>query len=63
MAKYRDGKADIKGRENWIIRFPWDRLVLLRQEARPTTNPGHRHGEIQKFGVVVNRSIICHLTF
>jgi hypothetical protein len=30
MAKYRDGKAGIRGRENWTIRFPWIRLVLMR---------------------------------
>jgi hypothetical protein len=47
---------------NWTIRFPWIRPILLRKEARPTTNPGHRRGEIQKVGVVINRSIIRHLT-
>jgi hypothetical protein len=30
MAKYRYGKADIKGHENRIIRFSWIRPVLLR---------------------------------
>jgi hypothetical protein len=46
MAKYRDGKANIRGRENWTIRFPWIRPVLLLQEAHPATNPGHRRDEI-----------------
>jgi hypothetical protein len=39
MAKYEDSKTGIRGRENRTIRFPWIRLVLLRQEVRPTTNP------------------------
>jgi hypothetical protein len=29
MAKYRDGKASIRGHENRTIRFPWIRLVLM----------------------------------
>jgi hypothetical protein len=62
MAKYRDGKADIRGCENWTIWFPWIRPVLLRQEAYPATNPGHHNGEIQKVRIVINRSIIWRLT-
>jgi hypothetical protein len=62
MAKYRDGKAGIRGRKQQIIWFPWIRPVLLRQEAHPTTSPGHRRNKIQKVGIVVNRSIIRCLT-
>jgi hypothetical protein len=58
MARYRDDEAGIRGHENWTIRFPWVRSELLWQEAHPTTNLGHHRGEIQKVGVVVNRSII-----
>jgi hypothetical protein len=32
MAKYRDGKAGIRGQENWTIRFPKpDHLISLGQ--------------------------------
>jgi hypothetical protein len=69
MAKYRDGKTDIRGHENrtilfpnWTIRFPWIRSLLLRQQARPATNPGHRHDKIQMFRIVVSMSIIRRLT-
>jgi hypothetical protein len=62
MAKYRGGKAGIRGRENRTIRFPWIRPVLLRQEARLATDPEHRRDKIQKVGIVVNRSIIRCLT-
>jgi virulence-associated protein VagC len=62
MAKYRDGKADIRGRKNWTIWFPWIRAVLLRQEAHPATSSAHRHSQIQKVGIVINRSIIWCLT-
>jgi hypothetical protein len=65
MAKYREARAGIKECENWTIQlpnqtiwFPWIGPVLLWQEARPTTNPGHSHSEIQKVRIVVNRSII-----
>jgi hypothetical protein len=58
MAKYRDGKAGIRGRKNRTIRFPWIKLVPLRQEAHPATHPGHRRDKIKKVGIVVNRSII-----
>jgi hypothetical protein len=58
MAKYRDGKAGIRGRKNRTIRFPWIKLVPLRQEAHPVTHPGHRRDKIKKVGIVVNRSII-----
>jgi hypothetical protein len=47
MAKYRDGKVSIRGHKNQTIRFPWIRPVLLRQEACPATNPGHRSDKIQ----------------
>jgi hypothetical protein len=62
MAKYRGGKAGIRGCENRTIRFPWIRPVLLRQEARLATDPEHRRDKIQKVGIVVNRSIIRRLT-
>jgi hypothetical protein len=58
MAKYRDGKTNIKGRENQTIRFPWIKPVLLRQEARSATNPGRCRNKIQKSGIVINKSII-----
>jgi RNA recognition motif-containing protein len=41
MTKYRDGKTDIRGRENRSIRFFWIRPVLLRQEDHSAINPGH----------------------
>jgi hypothetical protein len=63
MVKYRDDKVGIRGHENRTIRFFEIRSVLVLQEASPTTNPGHRRGEIQKVGIVVNRSIIRRLTF
>jgi hypothetical protein len=62
MAKYKDGRAGVKGHKNQIIRFPWIRPVLLQQEARPAKNPGHRHDEIQGVGIIINRSIIRCLT-
>jgi hypothetical protein len=62
MAKYRDGKASIRGHENQTIRFPWIRPVLLRQEAHPATNPEHCNDKIQKVRIVINMSIVCHLT-
>jgi hypothetical protein len=46
MDKYRDGKASTRGPENRTIWFPWIRSVLLRQDIRSTTNPGHRCVEI-----------------
>jgi hypothetical protein len=62
MPKYRDVMASIRGHKNCTIRFPWIRLVLLWQEARPATNPGHYRDKIQKAGIIVNRSIIQCLT-
>jgi hypothetical protein len=62
MAKYRDGKSGIRGRKNWTIRFLWIRSILLRQEAHPATNLGHCRDEIKKVGIIINRSIIRHLT-
>jgi virulence-associated protein VagC len=60
MAKYRDGKADFWGRKNWTIQFPKpDYLVSLDQASTSTTaNLGHRRDRIQKFGIVINRSIL-----
>jgi hypothetical protein len=58
MTKYRGGKAGIRGHKNRTIRFPWIRPVLLRQVAHPTTNLGHRRGEIKKVWIVISRSII-----
>jgi hypothetical protein len=58
MAKYKNGKADIRGHKNWTIWFPWIMPVLLRQEAHPATNPEHCRNKIQKVGIIVNRSII-----
>jgi hypothetical protein len=58
MAKYRDGKADIMGHKNQTIRFSWIRPELLWQKALPTTNTGHRHGEIQNVEIIINMSII-----
>jgi hypothetical protein len=62
MAKYRDGKAGIRGRENRTIQFLYIRPVLLQQEAHLATNPGHHHGKIQKVGIIINRRSIWHLT-
>jgi hypothetical protein len=61
MAKYRDGKAGFRGHEYRTIRFPCIRSVLLRQQARPATNLRHRCDKIQKFRIVVNKSIIRRL--
>jgi hypothetical protein len=47
---------------NRTIWFPWIRPVLLRQQVRLATNPGHRHDKIQKFRILINRSIIWRLT-
>jgi hypothetical protein len=54
MAKYRDGRTSIRGHENRTIQFPWIRLVLLRREARPTNNPGHCCGKIQKVRIIID---------
>jgi hypothetical protein len=62
MAKYRDGKAGIRGHENRTIQFPWIRLVLMRQEAHPATYLGRCRDKIQKVRIIVNRSIIWCLT-
>jgi hypothetical protein len=62
MAKYRDGKAGIRGFPNWTIWFPFIRPVLLRQGAHRATNPKHCHDKIQKVRIIVNRCIIWRLT-
>jgi hypothetical protein len=69
MAKYRDGKADIRGRKNRTIQFPkLDHPISLDQAstfaAVSSFNNQFRayHGEIQKVKIIVNRSIIRHLT-
>jgi hypothetical protein len=46
MAKYKDGKNDIRGHKNQTIRFPWIRPILLWHEAHLVTNPGHRCDKI-----------------
>jgi hypothetical protein len=46
MAKYKKGRAGIRERENWTIRFPWTRSVPLQQEVRPTSDLGHRRDKI-----------------
>jgi hypothetical protein len=62
MAKHKDGKAGFRGHENRTIRFRWIRLVPLRQQARPATNPGHCHDKFQKLTIIINKSIIQRLT-
>jgi hypothetical protein len=62
MAKYREDRTGIRERENWTIRFPWIRLVLLQLAAHLASNPGHRHNKIQKVGIIIKGSIIQRLT-
>jgi hypothetical protein len=69
MAKCRDGKASFKAHKNQTTWFPKpDYPISLDQTSTSTaassfaTNPGHRRDKIQKFRIIINRSIIRHLT-
>jgi hypothetical protein len=64
MARPASGvmKTGLSSFPNRTIRYPWISPVLLRQEARPATNPRHCREKIQKVRIIVNRSIIWRLT-
>jgi hypothetical protein len=38
MAKYKEGRADIRGHENWIVQFPWVRTAHVQSGARPAND-------------------------
>jgi hypothetical protein len=58
MAKYKEGRADIRGHENWIVQFPWVKMAHVQSGAHPANDLKLRRDKVQKARIVVSKIII-----